>query len=149
MHVLGRARGNDPQNLISWGIRIIDDFSMPMIANKFPSGSIIEGRIAQLLHRTAVGVFDHADIIDQHFAVGKQSHIELAPLIVRPTTTRCPLSIEVEPVELSNPTPPVVTALKPSLNSIEVAISSNLVAKFDEVIVAGNGNITIKNLTDS
>ena len=95
MHVLGRARGNDPQNLISRGIRIIDDFSMPMIANKFPSGRIIEGRIAQLLHRTPVGVFDHADIIDQHFAVGKQSHIELAPLIVRPTTTRCPLSISV------------------------------------------------------
>ena len=71
MHVLGRTRGNDPQNLISRGIRIIDDFSMSVIANKFPSGGIIEGCIAQLLHRTAAGVFDHADIINQYFAIGK------------------------------------------------------------------------------
>ena len=71
MHVLGSARGNDPQNLISRGIRIIDDFSMSVIANKFPGGGIIEGRITQLLHRTTVGVFDHADIINQYFAIGK------------------------------------------------------------------------------
>ncbi|MEJ6717617.1 MAG: Ig-like domain-containing protein, partial [Akkermansiaceae bacterium] len=57
-------------------------------------------------------------------------------------------SIEVEPVELSNPTPPIVTGLSPSVDSTEVAISSDLKVTFDELIVAGTGNITIKNLTD-
>ena len=57
-------------------------------------------------------------------------------------------SIEVEPVELSNPTPPIVTGLSPSVDSTEVAISSDLKVTFDELIVAGAGNITIKNLTD-
>ncbi|MDE0861256.1 MAG: Ig-like domain-containing protein [Akkermansiaceae bacterium] len=58
-------------------------------------------------------------------------------------------SIEVEPVDSSNPTPPMITGLSPSNNSTEVTISSDLVMKFDESIVAGTGNITIKNLSDS
>ncbi len=57
-------------------------------------------------------------------------------------------SIEVEPVGAPNPTPPIVTGLKPSDDSTEVAISSDLMVTFDEPIVAGTGNITIKNLTD-
>jgi len=58
-------------------------------------------------------------------------------------------SIEVEPIDLTNPTPPEITGLNPSVDSTEIAVSSNLVATFDEVIEVGTGNITIKNLTDS
>ncbi len=57
-------------------------------------------------------------------------------------------SIEVEPIGAPNPTPPIDTGLSPGDNSTEVAVSSDLVVTFDEPIVAGTGNITIKNLTD-
>ena len=100
-----------------------------------------------ILTDTSFGTTDHANGLnfDEAGSVGASltsfGHANL------PRTYA--FSVEVEPVELSNPTPPVVTGIKPSLNSTEVAISSDLVATFDEMIVAGNGNITIKNLTDS
>lgn len=46
-------------------------------------------------------------------------------------------------------TAPTIVALSPASGATEVATGSNLIATFDEPIVAGSGDITIKNLTDS
>ena len=95
MHVLGRARGDNPQHLVPRAVGIIDNLPMAMVADEFPGGGIGEGRVAQLLHRTAVGVFNHADVVDQHLAIGKQPHVELAPLVVRPAATGGGLAVGV------------------------------------------------------
>ncbi len=100
-----------------------------------------------ILTDTSFGTTDHANGLnfDEAGSVGASltsfGHANL------PRTYA--FSIEVEPVGDSNPTPPVVTGLTPSTSSTEVAVSSDLMVTFDEVIVAGTGNIIIKNLTDS
>ncbi|MDB4410702.1 Ig-like domain-containing protein, partial [bacterium] len=148
---LGATIDTEPgiQNLVPFG-GTDDTFVVPEGGATIAAGiqnTNADGVQNSILTDTSFGTTDHANGLnfDEAGTVGASltsfGHANL------PRTYA--FSIEVEPVELSNPTPPVVTALKPSLNSIEVAISSNLVAKFDEVIVAGNGNITIKNLTDS
>lgn len=44
--------------------------------------------------------------------------------------------------------PPIAESLTPADESAEVAINSNLTIDFNETIVKGTGNITIKNITD-
>jgi autotransporter-associated beta strand protein len=44
--------------------------------------------------------------------------------------------------------PPVAVAFHPTAGTTNVAVSANLVATFNETIVASTGNITLKNLTD-
>ena len=46
-------------------------------------------------------------------------------------------------------TPPVVSTLSPADNATGVAVGANLVVAFNEAVVLGTGNITIKNLTDA
>jgi hypothetical protein len=100
-----------------------------------------------ILTDTSFGITDHANggNFDEAGSVGAAltafGHANLARTYA--------FSIEVEPVGAPNPTPPTNTGLRPSDDSTEVAISSDLVVTFDEPIVAGTGNITIKNLTDS
>ena len=148
---LGATIDTEPgiQNLVPFG-GTDDTFVVPEGGATIAAGiqnTNADGVQNSILTDTSFGTTDHANGLnfDEAGTVGASltsfGHANL------PRTYA--FSIEVEPAELSNPTPPVVTALKPSLNSTEVEITSNLVAKFDEVIVAGNGNITIKNLTDS
>ena len=50
---------------------------------------------------------------------------------------------------VENTSAPVITNTVPTNNATGVAPNANLVAEFDQNIVAGSGNITITNLTDS
>ncbi|MFT5413461.1 MAG: hypothetical protein ACI9NC_006215, partial [Verrucomicrobiales bacterium] len=100
-----------------------------------------------ILTDTSFGTTDHANGLnfDEAGSVGAEltsfGHANL------PRTYA--FSIEVEAVGAPNPTPPTDTGLKPADDSTEVTISSDLVVTFDEPIVAGSGNITIKNLSDA
>ena len=58
-------------------------------------------------------------------------------------------SIEVEPVDEPNPSPPELLALSPEDGASEVPTGTDLVMIFDEPVAAGNGNLTIKNLSDA
>lgn len=100
-----------------------------------------------ILTDTSFGITDHANggNFDEAGSIGAA----LTSFGHGNLTRTYAFSIEVEPVGAPNPTPPTNTGLRPSDDSTEVAISSDLVVTFDEPIVAGTGNITIKNLTDS
>ena len=100
-----------------------------------------------ILTDTSFGITDHAigGTFDEAGSIGAA----LTSFGYGNLTRTYAFSIEVEPVGAPNPTPPTKTGLRPSDDSPEVAISSDLVVTFDEPIVAGTGNITIKNLTDS
>jgi hypothetical protein len=100
-----------------------------------------------ILTDTSFGTTDHANGLnfDEAGSVGAA----LTSFGHGNLTRTYAFSIEVEPFGAPNPTPPIGTGLSPADDSTEVAISSDLVVTFDEPIVAGTGNITIKNLTDS
>ncbi|MDA0814759.1 MAG: Ig-like domain-containing protein, partial [Verrucomicrobia bacterium] len=100
-----------------------------------------------ILTDTSFGNTDHANSlnVDEAGAVGATldsfGHANLARTYA--------FSIEVEPVDDPNPTPPVITSLGPADGATEVAVGSSLVATFDEPICTDPSNITIKNLTDA
>jgi|GEM_PF-626002 len=136
------------QNLVSFG-GTDDTFVVPAGGATVAAGiqnTNAEAVQNSILTDTGFGNTDHANGLnfDEAGSVGATltafGHSNLARTYA--------FSIEVEPVGAPNSTPPIVSGLRPSDDATAVAISSDLVVTFDEPIVVGTGNITIKNLTD-
>ncbi len=73
---------------------------------------------------------------------------------IRVLSTGAPSGVEVEAeLILTAVAPdldaPLITDLSPANNSVTARVGDNLVATFDEAIATGDGNITIKNLSDA
>jgi len=100
-----------------------------------------------ILTNTSFGTTDHANglLFDEAGSVGATlqsfGHANL------PRTYA--FSIEVEPADDPTLTPPMILSITPGNGATDVVTGVDLVATFDEPIVLGTGNITIKNLTDA
>lgn len=58
-------------------------------------------------------------------------------------------SASASTADLPDETPPQATGFSPAGGSLVPGLGSNLVVSFDEAVVAGNGTITLMNLTDA